>query len=190
MAKGGVSSRGFFASSCAEGAASCFKLLSADCWNDVTQCQSPWASEASFAQWRSLSKGKQSSSSLLSLRLPTHPPCRPPLGIKPSSLAAYLRDSKGRGLSVASGLLAGAGDLTQFLGGQTAGYAAAMMVMAYPVLGVLWGLLRFKELRGPKQREGGRGRGVQWGLVLVVAQVVLYVLSVGLLSGSAELRSH
>lgn len=90
---------------------------------------------------------------------------------------------------MASGLLAGAGDLTQFMGGQTAGYAAAMMVMAYPVVGVLWGLLRFKELRGPMPTSEGV-RGVRWGLVLVVCQVVLYVLSVGLLSGSAELRSH
>lgn len=79
------------------------------------------------------------------------------------------------------------------MGGQTAGYAAAMMVMAYPVVGVLWGLLRFKELRGPAKPKGVEGAGarrVSWGLVLVVCQVMLYVLSVGLLSGSAELRSH
>jgi hypothetical protein len=106
-----------------------------------------------------------------------------------------LKDNRGRALSVASGLLAGAGDLTQFMGGQTAGYAAAMMVMAYPVVGVLWGLLRFKELRGPAKPNATEGAGsgvrrVSWGLVLVVCQVLLYVLSVGLLSGSAELRSH
>jgi hypothetical protein len=67
------------------------------------------------------------------------------------------------------------------------------MVMAYPVVGVLWGLLRFKELRGPAKprvEEGARARRVSWGLVLVVCQGLLYVLSVGLLSGSAELRSH
>jgi len=112
---------------------------------------------------------------------------RPPLGIQPSCLMAYLKDNRGRALSIFSGVLAAAGDLTQFIGGQTAGYAAAMMVMAYPVVGVLWGLLRFKELR---QRPAGRPGGVPWGLVLVVSQVVLYVLSVGLLSGSAELREH
>lgn len=121
---------------------------------------------------------------------------RPPLGIQASNLTAYLRDNRGRGLSVASGLLAAAGDLTQFLGGQTAGYAAAMMVMAYPVVGVLWGCLRFRELRrggGGKKGSGGSSSGWWWcgvspGVLLVVAQVVLYVLSVGLLSGSAELR--
>jgi hypothetical protein len=114
---------------------------------------------------------------------------RPPLGIKPSSLTAYLRDHRGRGLSIFSGVLAGVGDLFQFMGGQTAGYAAAMMVMAYPVVGVLWGLFRFKELR--HRPEWAKGwRSVPWALVLIVSQVVLYVLSVGLLSGSAELRSH
>lgn len=115
--------------------------------------------------------------------------CRPPLGIKPSSLTAYLTDNHGRALSIFSGILAGVGDLFQFMGGQTAGYAAAMMVMAYPVVGVLWGLFRFKELRHrPKGTTGFRG--LPWGLMLVVSQVVMYVLSVGLLSGSAELRGH
>lgn len=113
---------------------------------------------------------------------------RPPLGIKRSSLGSYLRDNRGRALSVFSGMLAGAGDLCQFMGGQTAGYAAAMMVMAYPVVGVLWGLLRFKELRRTPA-AAGRPR-IPWGLVLVLSQVVMYMLSVGLLSGSAELRSH
>lgn len=113
---------------------------------------------------------------------------RPPLGIKPSSLGSYLRDNRGRALSVFSGMLAGAGDLCQFMGGQTAGYAAAMMVMAYPVVGVLWGLLRFKELRRMPAAAGGPR--IPWGLVLVLSQVVMYMLSVGLLSGSAELRSH
>jgi glucose uptake protein GlcU len=112
---------------------------------------------------------------------------RPPFGIQPSSLAAYLTDHKGRALSVLSGLLAAAGDLCQFMGGQTVGYAAAMMVMAYPVVGVLWGLLRLRELR---QVPGGKAGAVPWGLLLVVGQVALYVLSVGLLSGSAELRGH
>jgi hypothetical protein len=111
---------------------------------------------------------------------------RPPLGISPSSLGAYLRDNRGRALSVFSGMLAGAGDMCQFMGGQTAGYAAAMMVMAYPVVGVLWGLLCFKEVR----RAPAGGSRVPWGLVLVLSQVVMYMLSVGLLSGSAELRGH
>lgn len=130
---------------------------------------------------------------------------RPPMGIQPSSLTAYLTDHKGRGLSIFSGLLAASGDLTQFIGGQTAGYAAAMMVMAYPVVGVLWGLLRLREFRpqgsgpGPglavadkdekKDKKKQCGMPSSLGLVLVLAQVVLYVLSVGLLSGSAELRT-
>jgi hypothetical protein len=123
---------------------------------------------------------------------------RPALGGPRSSVAAYLRDHRGRGLSIASGLLAASGDLCQFAGGQAVGFAAAMMVMAYPLLGVLWGVLGAREGRrlaaaapGSKAGAGASNPGarrVQWGLLLVVGQVVCYVLSVGLLAGSAELR--
>lgn len=104
---------------------------------------------------------------------------RPPFGTKASSLKRYLLDHRGRGLSIASGALAAFGDLTQFIGGQTAGYAACMLVMAYPVVGVLWGMLRFKEFK----------QGSKAILLLVVGQVVCYSAAVGLLAASAELRS-
>lgn len=105
---------------------------------------------------------------------------KPPLGTASSSITCYLRDNNGRGMAILSGLLAAAGDLTQFIGGQTAGYAACMLVMAYPVVGVVWGQLRFKELK----------QGSTMSNALIAVQVVCYATAVGLLAGSAELRQH
>lgn len=62
---------------------------------------------------------------------------------------------------------------------QTAGYAACMLVMAYPVVGVLWGALRFKEFGGGASRTR---------LACVVLQVAAYLTAVGLLAASAQLR--
>ncbi|WIA38780.1 hypothetical protein OEZ86_002068 [Tetradesmus obliquus] len=104
---------------------------------------------------------------------------KPPFGTQASSVTCYLRDNKGRGLSVLSGALAAAGDLSQFMGGQVAGYAACMLVMAYPVVGVLWGMARFKEWK-----QGSRA-----SLALIAAQVAAYSTAVALLASSAELRS-
>jgi hypothetical protein len=53
---------------------------------------------------------------------------KPPFGTQASSLTCYLGDNKGRGLSILSGALAAFGDLSQFMGGQVAGYAACMLV--------------------------------------------------------------
>uniref|UniRef100_A0A383VZ22 Uncharacterized protein n=1 Tax=Tetradesmus obliquus TaxID=3088 RepID=A0A383VZ22_TETOB len=104
---------------------------------------------------------------------------KPPLGTQASSVTCYLKDNRGRGLSVLSGALAAAGDLSQFMGGQVAGYAACMLVMAYPVVGVLWGMARFKEWK-----QGSRA-----SLALIAAQVAAYSTAVALLALSAELRT-
>jgi hypothetical protein len=53
---------------------------------------------------------------------------KPPFGTQASSVTRYLTDNKGRGLSILSGALAAFGDLSQFMGGQVAGYAACMLV--------------------------------------------------------------
>ncbi|GBF92541.1 ureide permease-like [Raphidocelis subcapitata] len=104
-----------------------------------------------------------------------------PLGGRRSSVLGWLRDGDGRALSVLSGVLAAAGDLTQFIGGQAIGFAAAQLVMAYPLVGVIWGQLHFKEHRGP-------GRAATAARALIAGQVVLYCASIGLLAGSAKLR--
>lgn len=49
--------------------------------------------------------------------------------------------------------------------GVGAGYAAAMPVVAFhrpvqAVVGVLWGLLRFKELKGPEPQQAAGVKGV------------------------------
>ncbi|RID60192.1 hypothetical protein BRARA_F03369 [Brassica rapa] len=49
----------------------------------------------------------------------------PILGLPRSSFKAYLNDWNGRGWSLLAGLLCGIGNGLQFMGGQTAGYAAA-----------------------------------------------------------------
>jgi hypothetical protein len=104
----------------------------------------------------------------------------PPLGTARSSFTAYLKDHKARGWSLLSGVLASCGDLTQFTGGQAVGYAAAMLVMAYPLVGVLWGMVHFKEAQ----------QSSRLSKALLVGQVLAYAASVGLLAGSAQLRSH
>jgi hypothetical protein len=54
-----------------------------------------------------------------------------------------------------------------------------LQVMAYPVVGVLWGMARFKEFR----------QGSKASLALIAAQVAAYSTAVALLASSAELRS-
>lgn len=54
-----------------------------------------------------------------------------------------------------------------------------LQVMAYPVVGVLWGMARFKEWK-----QGSRA-----SLALIAAQVAAYSTAVALLALSAELRT-
>ena len=104
-----------------------------------------------------------------------------PFGGRRSSVAGWLRDNDGRALSVLSGVFAASGDLTQFIGGEAVGFAAAQLVTAYPIVCVIWGQVHFREHRG-------KGRAASWARALVAAQVTLYCAAVGLLAGSAKLR--
>jgi hypothetical protein len=54
-----------------------------------------------------------------------------------------------------------------------------LQVMAYPVVGVLWGMARFKEFK----------QGSKASLALIAAQVAAYSTAVALLASSAELRT-
>ncbi|KAI8468689.1 MAG: hypothetical protein J3K34DRAFT_426268, partial [Monoraphidium minutum] len=84
---------------------------------------------------------------------------RPPLGTAASGLAAWAADSRGRWLCVLSGALTSGGDLLQFMGGDAAGYAAALLVQAHPLVGMLLGALALRELRGAGWRAGRARRG-------------------------------
>jgi len=104
---------------------------------------------------------------------------KPLFGSAKSSIVGYLCDNgRGRWLSILSGLLAAFGDLTQFIGGQTAGYAACYLVMAYPVISAICGIFKFKELTRQSPAI----------LTCVLGQILFYVAAVGLLAASAELR--
>ena len=104
---------------------------------------------------------------------------RPPLGTAASTLSKYIADKQGRLLCILSAVLLSLGDLSQYMGGQAAGYAAAGLVSAWPIVGVFWGMLHFKEHRGG---EGGSSRR---SVLLLVGQVACYAGAIGLLAGSA-----
>ena len=65
------------------------------------------------------------------------------------------------------------------MGGQAAGYAAAGLVSAWPIVGVLWGLLHFKEHRG------GGGKGSRKSMLFLMGQGACYMGAIGLLASSA-----
>ena len=106
----------------------------------------------------------------------------PPPGARRSSLTEYLhswRRLRGRGRALGFALLAGLlcalGNAAQFLGGSLAGFAAADLVQAYPLVSTLWGMGLFGEFRGASRRV--------WCLLAAmyssfVAAVALLALSV------------
>lgn len=55
----------------------------------------------------------------------------PILGLKKTSLKAWINDWEGRKWALLAGLLCGLGNGLQFMGGQAAGYAAADAVQVY-----------------------------------------------------------
>ena len=70
----------------------------------------------------------------------------PVLGLPRSSFKAYLNDWNGRGWSLLAGLLCGFGNGLQFMGGQTASYAAAAAVQVLTSnIHILWGKLKKKK---------------------------------------------
>ncbi len=65
---------------------------------------------------------------------------------------------------------------SQFLGGDAAGYAAAMLVSAFPLVGVALGMLHFNEFTHASRAAR----------TLVLAEVAFYLSAVGLLAASAS----
>jgi hypothetical protein len=108
---------------------------------------------------------------------------RPPLGTAASTLGKYIADHQGRLLCILSAVLLSLGDLSQYMGGQAAGYAAAGLVSAWPIVGVFWGLLHFKEHRGG---EGScTTSSSKKSVFLLMGQVACYAGAIGLLAASA-----
>jgi hypothetical protein len=99
----------------------------------------------------------------------------PPLGTQRSSVSGWAGDWRGRALCVLSGALTSGGDMLQFMGGDAAGYAAALLVSAHPLVGMAVGALALRELRGAGWRA----------VTLVCAQAGAYAGSVALLAASA-----
>lgn len=103
----------------------------------------------------------------------------PPFGTAPSSISAYLKDHKLRGWAFFTGFLCSSGNLAEFLGGQAAGYAAAAMVQAFPLVGTLWGILLFKEFWGTSKKA----------ILLLVLEICFYIAAMSLLGASAKARA-
>ena len=107
----------------------------------------------------------------------------PPPGARRSSLTEYLhswRRLRGRGRALGFALLAGLlcalGNAAQFLGGALAGFAAADLVQAYPLVSTLWGMGLFGEFRGASRRV--------W--CLLAAMYISFVAAVALLALSVR----
>lgn len=99
----------------------------------------------------------------------------PPFNMQRSSLLLYIRDnSSGRVLSILAGLLAWFGDGTEFMGGELVGFAASMVVQAYPLISILLGILLFKEFRGCTKMHGCL---LAMGICAYTGAIVLLVAS-------------
>ena len=100
----------------------------------------------------------------------------PPPGGQRSSFQEYLHGPR-RGATFAclAGLVCGIGNAAQFLGGAWAGFAAADLVQAFPLVGTLWGVCLFGEFR----RASGRVYGLLAAMFgCFITAVVMLVLSV------------
>lgn len=100
----------------------------------------------------------------------------PMLNLPKSSLKAYLGDWNGRGLALLAGLLCGFGNGLQFMAGQAAGYAAADVVQALPLVGTFWGIVLFGEYRKSSKRTYTLLGSM---LVMFIAAIVLLMASSG-----------
>ena len=58
---------------------------------------------------------------------------------------------RGRAFAVAAGTLCGIANYLQFDGGKRAGFAAAFVVQAFPLVGTLWGVYLFGDYKGAKR---------------------------------------
>ncbi|KAJ4901185.1 Ureide permease 1 [Raphanus sativus] len=102
----------------------------------------------------------------------------PILGLPRSSFKAYLNDWNGRGWSLLAGLLCGFGNGLQFMGGQTAGYAAAGAVQALPLVSTFWGIMLFGEYRRSSRRT----------YILLTSMLFMFTVAVAVLIASSGHR--
>lgn len=105
---------------------------------------------------------------------------RPLLGTPKSSVTAWMRDNRKRGWSLFAGVLTPSGSLAQVMGGESLGFAASMMVNAFPLVGTMWGLILFKEFRGTSRLAG----------TFLGLQIVLYIGGIALLAASTSSRDQ
>ncbi|XP_020591114.1 ureide permease 1-like [Phalaenopsis equestris] len=103
---------------------------------------------------------------------------RPIFGLPRSSFKAYVRDWNGRQWALIGGLLCGFGNGFQFMGGQTAGYAAADAVQALPLVSTFWGILLFGEYRKSSKKT----------YILLVSMLIMFVVAVAVLMASSGHR--
>jgi len=99
------------------------------------------------------------------------------IGGSPSAaLKAYVQDHDKRALAVATGMVCCLGNTMQFLGGMAAGFATCDMVQAFPLVGILWGMLLFGEFRkAPLSVKA-----------LLVGVYIVYIIAVALLALSVK----
>ena len=81
----------------------------------------------------------------------------------------------GRGLAALAGVVCAFGNASQFLGGSLAGFAAADLVQAFPLVGTMWGVLFFKEFRGASGRVLGLLAAMYGSFVAAVCLLALSV---------------
>ena len=113
------------------------------------------------------------SSVLWNLYLMKHPPST--ASILPSSLENYLNEPwPSRHLAIVSGVVCSLGNVLQFQGGGLAGFAAADMVQAFPLVATIWDVLIFDEFSSATY-------SVLTALILMYAT---YICGIFLLAGS------
>ena len=101
----------------------------------------------------------------------------PPPGWERSSLYAYLRSTarRGRGLAILAGVVCALGNATQFWGGALAGFAAADLVQAFPLVGTVWGVCCFGEFRAASGRVYGLLSAMYASFIAAVTLLMLSV---------------
>lgn len=89
---------------------------------------------------------------------------------------SYVNDNSKRALAFATGVVCGLGNTLQFLGGMAAGFATCDVVQAFPLVGIIWGMLLFGEFRkGPIRVK-----------VTLVFVYIVYILAVAFLALSVN----
>jgi hypothetical protein len=107
------------------------------------------------------------------VRLMTHPPH----GIPQSTLWSYVQETfRERNMALLAGLVCALGNLLQFQGGKLAGFAAADMVQAYPLVATVWDVVLFGEFFHAAKQV----------LAILSLMYVTYLLGIVLLASSID----